>query len=110
MVDVRDVADLHLRAMTAPEAAGRRFIAAAGDAKPFAHIAATLRERLGEGAKRVPQRRLPSLLVRAGALVIPALREMRGNLGVVRHVDATRARTVLGRQPRSIEDALTAGG
>ncbi|NEB90258.1 hypothetical protein [Streptomyces bauhiniae] len=77
---------------------------------PFAHIAATLRERLGEGAKRVLQRRLPSLLVRAGALVIPTPREMRGNLGVVRHVDATRARTVLGRQPRSIEDALTAGG
>lgn len=34
---------------------------------------------------------------------------MRGDLGVVRHVDATRAHTVLGRQPRSIEDALTAG-
>ncbi|TGN76517.1 hypothetical protein E5083_15115 [Streptomyces bauhiniae] len=80
VVDVRDVVDLHLRAMTAPEAAGRRFIAAAGDAAPFAYIAATLRERLGEGAHRVPRRRLPSLLVRA---------------------DAAQARTLLGWQPRS---------
>ncbi|MFE1687232.1 SDR family oxidoreductase [Streptomyces albidoflavus] len=110
VVDVRDVAGLHLRAMAAPEAAGRRFIAAAGDAVPFAHLAAILRERLGAGASRVPRRRLPSPLVRAGALVVPALREMRDNLGVLRHVDAARARTVLDWRPRSTEDAIAAAG
>jgi dihydroflavonol-4-reductase len=110
VVDVRDVADLHVRAMTAPEAAGRRFIAAAGDAVSFAHIAATLRERLGEGARRVPKRRLPSFAVRAAALVVPQMREMRANLGTVRHVDASRARTVLGWEPRSAEDAIAASG
>lgn len=110
VVDVRDVADLHLRAMTAPEAAGQRFIAAVGDTVPFAYIAATLRSRLGEKASRVPERRLPSLVVRAGGLVVPALREMSGNLGAVRHVDAGRARHRLGWAPRSTEDAVTAGG
>ncbi|MFD7881891.1 SDR family oxidoreductase [Streptomyces bauhiniae] len=110
VVDVRDVADLHLRAMTAPEAAGQRFIAAAGHALPFSHIADTLRRRLGEGASKVPTRRLPSTVVRLGALVVPAIREMRTNLGVVRHVDAAKARTVLGWSPRSSEDTVTASG
>ncbi|MGW2766221.1 hypothetical protein [Streptomyces sp. NPDC001275] len=110
VVDVRDVVDLHVRAMTAPEAAGQRFIAAAGDTVSFTYIAATLRSRLGEKASRVPEPRLPSLVVRAGGLVVPALGEMSGNLGVVRNVDAGRTRHRLGWAPRSAEDAVTAGG
>lgn len=54
-VDVRDVAELHLRAMTAPEAAGERFIAA-GTFAWIAEVAALLRARLGESAVRVPAR------------------------------------------------------
>ncbi|MGW2900604.1 hypothetical protein ACWDAO_40030 [Streptomyces sp. NPDC001212] len=46
---------------------------------------------------------------RAG-LLGPALREVSGNLGVVRHVDAARARNRLGPGPRSTEDAVTVGG
>src|SRR3954447_24494784 len=49
LVDVRDVADLELRAMTAPEAGGERFIAAT-EFRWMSDIATVLRDRLGEAA------------------------------------------------------------
>jgi nucleoside-diphosphate-sugar epimerase len=52
VVDVRDLADLHIRAMTAPNAAGQRFLAT-GDFMWMKDIAGTLRARLGERAARV---------------------------------------------------------
>lgn len=110
IVDVRDAADLHLLAMTRPEAAGRRFIAAAGDAVPYRDIAMILRERLGPQARKVPTRALPDWAVRFGARFTPTLAAMTANLGVVRHVSADRARTVLGWTPRSTQDAVTATG
>ena len=73
-VDARDVADLHVRAMTHPDAAGERFIAVAGDPITFHDLAMLLRERLGADARRVPTRVLPRWLVRVGALVSPELR------------------------------------
>ncbi|MEV5960409.1 NAD-dependent epimerase/dehydratase family protein [Kribbella sp. NPDC051952] len=48
VVDVRDVADLHVRAMAAPEAAGQRFLAVSNDPQTsFLEIAALLHRRLG---------------------------------------------------------------
>ncbi|GGS50709.1 NAD-dependent epimerase/dehydratase family protein [Streptomyces griseoviridis] len=60
VADVRDVADLHLRAMAAPGAAGRRYLALAdGPAMSFLDLARTLRSRLGERAARVPSEEVP---------------------------------------------------
>jgi nucleoside-diphosphate-sugar epimerase len=53
-VDVRDVADLHLRAMTDPAAAGERFLAIAGHSLRLVDIARILRDRLGEHAAKAP--------------------------------------------------------
>jgi dihydroflavonol-4-reductase len=108
VVDVRDAADLHLRAMTSQKAAGERFIAAAGDAVSYHHIARTLRDRLGPDARRVPSRDIPSWLVQSAAPFVPAFRQFMTNLDKVRHVDNAKARTVLDWQPRSTEDAVTA--
>ena len=47
VVDVRDVADLHLRAMTNPAAKGERFLAVAGDFLSMRDIAKILKRRLG---------------------------------------------------------------
>jgi dihydroflavonol-4-reductase len=53
VADVRDVADLHLRAMASPQAAGKRFLALAdGPAMSFVEVAGILRERLGDLAAR----------------------------------------------------------
>jgi dihydroflavonol-4-reductase len=108
VVDVRDVADLHLRAMTSPKAAGERFLAAAGDAISYGHIAQTLRDHLGAEAARVPDREMPNWLVRTASPLVPPLRQFRRNLDVVRHTDAAKARTILGWQPRPSEDAIIA--
>ena len=55
VADVRDVADLHLRAMAAPQAAGKRFLALAdGPALSFLELAAILRDRLGDLAALAP--------------------------------------------------------
>ncbi|MGH3171941.1 MAG: SDR family oxidoreductase [Trebonia sp.] len=108
VVDVRDVADLHLRAMTSPKAAGERFLAAAGDAISYEHIAQTLRDRLGPEAVRVPDSEMPNWLVRAASPFVPPLRQFRRNLGVVRHTDAAKARAVLGWEPRPSEEAIIA--
>ncbi|SDI32501.1 NAD-dependent epimerase/dehydratase family protein [Nonomuraea jiangxiensis] len=60
VVDVRDVADLHLRAMAAPEAAGKRFLAVAdGPTLSLLEVAQILRRRLGPPARRVPTREAP---------------------------------------------------
>src|SRR5215813_10272199 len=67
VVDVRDVADLHVRAMTHPAAKGERFIAASGDLMSMLDIATVLRARLGAAAAKVPTRQLPNWLVRFAA-------------------------------------------
>jgi dihydroflavonol-4-reductase len=67
VVDVRDVADLHLRAMTHPSANGERFIAVSGDSVSMVDIARMLRARLGVSARRVPRFQLPDWLVRLAA-------------------------------------------
>jgi uncharacterized protein YbjT (DUF2867 family) len=67
MVDVRDVADLHLRAMTTPAARGERFIAASDTSITLQEIADVLKWRLGPAAARVPTRVLPDWVVRLAA-------------------------------------------
>jgi nucleoside-diphosphate-sugar epimerase len=60
VADVRDVADLHIRAMAAPGAAGKRYLALAdGPTISFLQLAQILRERLGPLAKRVPTEEEP---------------------------------------------------
>jgi dihydroflavonol-4-reductase len=99
VVDVRDVADLHLRALVAPGLAGERFIAS-GRFMKLAEIAAVLRHELGSAAARVPTRRIPDVVLRIGALFSPMLRTAAGELGTVREHSSAHAREVLGWQPR----------
>jgi nucleoside-diphosphate-sugar epimerase len=109
LVDVRDVADLHLRAMIHPAAKGERFIAAAGDTVSFLDIAKVLKTRLGAAAKRVPTRELPNWIVRIVALRDPAVRTLTSELGIIRRMSNEKARRLLGWTPRSNEEAILAG-
>jgi nucleoside-diphosphate-sugar epimerase len=108
LVDVRDVADLHLRAMTHPAAKGERFIAAAGDFFWMRDIATVLKLRMGAAAKRVPTRELPNWLVRLAALRDPAIRLITPELGKPKNATSAKARRILGWTPRSSEDAIVA--
>jgi len=107
-VDVRDVADLHLRAMTNPAASGERFLSVAGDFLTMFDIAKILKSRLGVSAKRVPNRELPNWMVRLAALRDPAIKLILPELGKKKNATNEKARRLLGWQPRSNEDALVA--
>jgi nucleoside-diphosphate-sugar epimerase len=107
-VDVRDVADLHLRAMTNPAANGERFLAVAGDVITLIDVAMILKKRLGPIARRVPTRELPDWLVRLLANFMPDLRLIAPELGNIRNLTNAKARRVLHWAPGSNEDCIVA--
>lgn len=107
-VDVRDVAALHLQAMTHPAARGARFIASAPGTWSMADVARVLRRRMGRAGARVPTRELPSWLVRLAALRNPTARMVLPHLGVVRETSSERAQRLLGWSPRPFEEAVVA--
>jgi nucleoside-diphosphate-sugar epimerase len=107
-VDVRDVADLHIRAMTHPAAKGERFLAIAGDFLSMVEIAKLLKRRLGAAAKRVPTRELPNWLVRLAALRDPAVKQILPELGKVKNATNEKARSLLDWVPRSNEESIVA--
>jgi nucleoside-diphosphate-sugar epimerase len=108
VVDVRDVADLHIRAMTSPAAGGERFLAAAGDFLSLLEIADVLRSRMGAAARRVPTRELPNWMVRVAAFRSPAVKEILSELGKKKNGTSDKARRLLGWAPRSNEECIIA--
>jgi dihydroflavonol-4-reductase len=105
VVDVRDVADLHVRALRAPGLAGERFIAS-GRFMKLREIADVLRSELGAQARKVPTRNVPDWLVRLAARINPVARAVVGELGSVRHLDASHARSRLGWATRPVEQSI----
>lgn len=110
VVDVRDVADLHLRAMTNLAAKGERFLAVAGDFMWLIEIARTLKERMGEHARHVPSRQLSDWLVRLARFKDPAVKQIIPELGKWKNATSEKAQRVLGWSPRSREDSVVASG
>lgn len=106
VVDVRDLVDLHLRAMTSPRAAGERFLGT-GEFMWMSDIAAVLRERLGPGAAKVPTRVLPNIVVRALALLNSDLRAIAPGLGRRNRHSTAKAEQILGWSPRSGAETVT---
>ncbi|HEY1614462.1 MAG TPA: aldehyde reductase [Rhizomicrobium sp.] len=108
VVDVRDVADLHLRAMAHPAASGERFLAVSGDFMSILDIAKVLKARMGTAARRVPARQLPDWLVRLAALRDPAVQQITPELGKLKNATNAKARSMLDWAPRTREDAIVA--
>jgi dihydroflavonol-4-reductase len=104
-IDVRDVAALEVDAMTAPDAAGQRLIAA-GTFLWLSEVAAILGEQLGPAARKVPRRRVPNMLVRALALFDPEIRSVVGDLGRKTTYSLANAERRVGWSPRPVEDTI----
>ena len=104
-VDARDVADLHIRALTTPAAGGERFIAT-DTWMWMPDVATVLRERLGEAAKKVPTRVAPDLLIRTMALFDGGIRSVVGDLGKRTWFSSDKARTTLGWTTRPVNDSI----
>jgi len=108
IVDVRDVADLHVRAMTAPEAAGERFLAIGEDFRWIREMGEWLREALPQRARKIPKRELPNLVVRLASRFDGTLRQVTPELGVRKRATNEKARRVLAWSPRSDREAVVA--
>jgi dihydroflavonol-4-reductase len=105
IVDVRDLAGLHISAMTSAAAAGQRFIAV-GEFLWMIDIARTLRAQLGESASKVPTRILPDWVFRLMSLADPTLRAMTPRLGREHRHSSAKAREVLGWHSRPAAETL----
>jgi nucleoside-diphosphate-sugar epimerase len=103
---VRDVADLHIRAMTSPNAKGERFLAVAGESLTMQEVAIILKKYLGEAGKRIPTKTLPDWIVRLVALADPSIAQIVPELGQIKITTNEKARKVLGWIPRSNEEAI----
>jgi nucleoside-diphosphate-sugar epimerase len=108
VVDVREVADLHIRALSHPAAKGERFLAVAGDFMSMLDIAKVLKSRMGASAKRVPTRELPNWLVRIAALRDPAIKLILPELGKPKNATNEKAKRLLAWESRSNEDSIVA--
>ena len=105
IVDVRDVADMHVRCLTAPNMAGERFICS-GPFLMLDEVAAILREGLGPQARKVPKLKLPNWLVRIAARFDPVIGQVIGELGKRHESPPIHAREVLGWVPRPVEESI----
>jgi dihydroflavonol-4-reductase len=107
-VDVRDVADLHVRAMSMAAANGQRFLAIAGESLWMTDVARIVRGHMGPAAGKVSTRVLPNWLVRLGARKTPQIKAIAPMLGVNMNATSAKAKRMLGWNPRSAEDAIVA--
>jgi dihydroflavonol-4-reductase len=99
VVDVRDLADLQLRAMLVSQAAGERFIATAGTDHSMLDLADILREALPTYRDRLPKANLPD--DQAPVWLAP-------QLGICRDTTSEKATRMLDWRPRSTREAIVA--
>lgn len=109
IVDVRDLAELHVKAMTDSKAAGQRFIATSDE--PFLSIqdvAKSLKRQLGDRAKKVPTRVIPNFVIRAVGFFDAGVSLIVPELGKQNSATNEKAKKTLEWQPRSAHEAIRA--
>ncbi|WP_438748853.1 NAD-dependent epimerase/dehydratase family protein [Pararhizobium sp. O133] len=107
VVDVRDVADAHVRALQVPEAIGERFIIA-GETLSVKDIAMVLRRDYPAYARKIPRFVLPNWLAGIASRFDPGLKLIVAELGRDARVSNEKARRVLGWKPRPEAEAIRA--
>ena len=106
-VDVRDVAQCHVKAMELREAAGERFLAT-HDFLWFAEAAEILRKRFPAYDAKIPKRKVPDFALKLMAMFQPVYRQTVTELGRTRKASNAKASRVLGVKFRTAEEALVA--
>lgn len=109
VVDIRDVADLHIRAMTNPNANGQRFIASADGKISMPEIAILLKNKMPGVSEKVSAKTLPDWVLKIAALFNPQARQATFLLKISRKVSNAKAKEVLGWTPiANNEEAILA--
>jgi nucleoside-diphosphate-sugar epimerase len=109
MVDVRDVARMHLLALTTKEAAGQRFICA-GEHAWMIDVARVLDRHFRPKGYKVPMRQIPFWILRVASLFDKTLKLVIKEVDKRQDVSHERARSVLGWEPRGLEEMVVAMG
>ncbi|KFZ06267.1 hypothetical protein V501_07547 [Pseudogymnoascus sp. VKM F-4519 (FW-2642)] len=106
-VDVRDVASLHLLAMTKPEAAGQRFLAGGNDpAISMLQIGQIIKKQRPQHAKKVPSIQVPNFVVHILSIFDKPIRQILPDLGKVSQSSNKKARETLGWEPRGTVESI----
>jgi len=105
LVDVRDLARIHVAALSAPEAVNKRHPAAFSTAS-LKEISAIMTEAAPAYAKKLPSRQAPDFLVRLIALFDGDIRSNLNELGYAPALDASRAANLLGCAPRAAGETI----
>ena len=106
VVDVRDVADIHIKAMTNPEAKGQRFLATSDGSTSLPEIAKLLRSQPDKFGNKVTGKVLPDWLVKVLAIFKPELKSVSSQLGIVKVLSNDKAKNVLNWQPRKWQTTI----
>ncbi|SHG86668.1 SDR family oxidoreductase [Flavobacterium defluvii] len=108
IVDVRDVAELHILAMEKPEAKGQRFLALSGGTMSLMEIVKFLKEKMPYVTEKAPSKSLPTFIIRLTALFNDQAKAILPLVGINRNASNKKAKTILGWTPRTNEEAITA--
>lgn len=106
-VDVRDVAECHVKAMEIAEAAGERFLATEGFLW-FVEAAEVLRKKFPAYDSKIPKRKIPDFVLKLLAVFQPIYKQTISELGLTRKASNAKASRMLGVKFRTAEDALVA--
>jgi len=101
VVDVRDVADIQIRAMELPEAAGQRFIASANGQISMREIAKLIQKRRPQVAGKVSSKNLPDWVMDIAALFNETAKEGKLMKSMNRNVSNQKAKRILRWEPMS---------
>lgn len=108
IVDVRDVAELHILAMENPDANGQRFLALAGGTMTLLEIVKLLKVKMPFAVEKASTKSLPTFIVRLTALFNDQAKAILPLVGIYRNASNEKARTILGWKPRNNEEAILA--
>ena len=101
IVDVLDVAKLHIKAMTTVEANNKRFILCSKNMW-YSEVA----NLLNHNGYKAPKITAPNFLIKFFALFNPTLKPFVKSLGVEQKYKNDQAKTILSWQPSNIEDSI----
>lgn len=108
IVDVRDLADLHIRAMESDLATGQRFLALSGGTMSLREIAQMFKFKLPHLSKKISTLSMPFYFLKILALFDPRARILAPLIGINKNASNEKARSILEWNPRSNEEALMA--
>ncbi|WP_298918996.1 NAD-dependent epimerase/dehydratase family protein [uncultured Algimonas sp.] len=105
VVDVRDCAAIHVAAMSAPDAAGRRLMAA-GQTLSFKEIGEILEGEFPQA--KLPRMEAPNFMLRLMSIFDDRIKSILPDLGHTAHADSAYVTSMTGVVPRPAKESVLA--